>query len=165
MMKYIVLVIISAILFFAAAGESPAAKAHKARPPLEITIAPVQSGMTAADIETGGAAVFTITARTSVDIPDAVIRVDLTGGAALVSGDTSWKGPLVKGEDRVLKITVRAPLKGEGAIKARISTADAQGPGFGAEARFDLGREGRSKAVPKGQIKKDSKGRGVAEYR
>lgn len=159
------IVLFLTISFFAAAIESPAGTSRKPKPPLEIAIAPEQLGLTSADIKPGDSVAFTITARAQADLTEVVISVDLIGGVELVSGEASWKGGMVRGEAKVLTVTVRAPLKGAGAIKARIRTAGAPGPGFGAETRFDLGGEGKSKPAPKKQIKKDAKGRGVVEYR
>lgn len=93
------------------------------------------------------------------------IDVDLTGGVRLVAGDTSWTGPMKKGEERKMLLTVQAPEHGSGNIRARVSLPSSKGARFSAEAHFELGQKAEKNEEQKPVTKKDSKGRDVIEYR
>lgn len=140
-------------------------QAAKPRSPLQVTISAVQSGLTAADIKPGDAVDFKIVGRTFFDAEKLDINVELHGGVELMSGETSWTGPANKGEDKALRITVRAPMHGNGMIRARILMSPSSGAKFAAEAEYRLGRNTEKKPDRLPEIKKDNKGRTIREYR
>ena len=141
------------------------APAGKPLPPLRISIAPVQPGITSDQIKPGDIVEFKVTASSSIDVPEISIKVELVGGAKLVSGDTSWSGPAAKNEEKSISLTVQAPKNGQGRIKARVSIPPSDGPRFSAGAEYVLGPVSKSKPEQEHPVKKDSKGRNVIEYR
>lgn len=146
-------------------------KSHgKPRSPLQVSITPIQSGLSASDDKTGTAIRpgevinLRITGKSFADVEELNIQVELYGGVELVSGETSWSGPARKGDDKTLLITVRATVLGDGGVRARISTPPSSGAAFTAEAEYRLGQNALKKpAQPK--MQKDHKGREIREYR
>ena len=141
------------------------AQAAKPRAPLQISIIPVQSGLVAEDIRPGEVVELQITGRTFTDTDELNINVELHGRVTLLSGETSWTGPAGKGEDKTLRITVRAPMHGNGKISARISMSPSSGASFAAGTEYTMGRNAQQKPAALPQIKKDNKGREIREYR
>jgi len=137
----------------------------KPLPPLQVRIAPTQSGMTGDQIKPGDVIEFRVAAVSSIDAPEMSITVELASGAKLVSGDTSWSGPASKGEEISFVLMVRAPDSGQGMIKVRVTLPRSDGPRFSAGAQYQLGSESKSKPEKEHPVKKDSKGRNVIEYR
>ena len=137
----------------------------KPRPPLQIAISPVQSGVSPSDIKPGDVVELKITGKTHVETEKLDIRVELLGGVELVSGETSWIGAAKKGEDKALLITVRAPKHGNGRIRARVSLPQTGGAAFAVEAEYRLGADLEKKPSALPEIKRDNKGREIREYR
>ncbi len=144
----------------------PGAKqARKPLPPLKISIVPDQAGLSSAEIKPGDIITLKVTAVAFLDVEEMRIEVQLSGGAKLVSGETSWKGPSAKNEKKTILLSVQAPEKGKGSIKARAVIPASNGTRFSSEARFSLGPEVQANSEHKPVIKKDSKGRIIMEYR
>jgi len=137
----------------------------KPLPPLQISITPSQTGITTFDIHPGDTVEFKIAATSSITVSKMHIEVELTNGAELVSGDTSWTGPAMGGEEKSISLTVRAPVKGRGKVSARALISGNSMQSFSAEARYQLGGEDARKTEPQPLVKKDGKGRNVIEYR
>ncbi len=142
-----------------------AGTSRKPLPPLRISIAPVQQGIMQDQIKPGDIIEFNISAASSIDVGQMRIEVVLTGGAKLVSGNTSWSGPAGKNEVKTIVLTVRAPSSGLGRIKARAIVSPSDGTRFSAVAHYVLGKEVKSKPEQEHPVKKDSKGRDIIEYR
>ena len=159
-MKTILPFILMTLLLYA-----PLLHAAKPRSPVQVTIATVQPGLAPADIKPGDAVEFRITGMTVADAGELNLNVELQGGVSLLSGQTSWSGPVKKGEARTLLITVRAPKHGNGRILARISTPPTGGASFAAEAEYLIGQGALKKPAPQPEIKKDNKGRSIREHR
>lgn len=137
----------------------------KPRSPLQISIAPVQSGLSPTDIKPGDVVEFRITGRTLAADGELKIKAELAGGVELLSGDTSWVGPAKKGEDKTLLITVRIPKHGNGMIRAQLSMSPSSGASFAAGAEYHFGRDAERKPALFPEIKKDNKGRAIREHR
>lgn len=136
----------------------------KPRPPVQISISPVNTSVTPADIKPGDTVEFKVAASSRIEAQKMEIKVDLIGGAELVSGETEWSGPIAKNGEKSLIITVRAPFKGHGRIKAKAVIPVSEGTSFAAAASYTLGEEEKKeKARP--PAKKDSKGRDIREYK
>ena len=102
-----------------------------------------------------------VVALTHTMLTKTTLKVTLTGGAKLVGGDDQWSGPMEKGIETVLTITVAAPKSGMGEVKAVLSAGALHGV-----AQFSLGPETKSKATGSpGTKTKDSKGLDIIEYR
>lgn len=140
-------------------------QAGKPLPPVQITIVPVQAGLAQEEIKPGDIIDLIITAESFAQTHEMRIEVNLTGGAKLVSGETSWKGSASKNEKKTITLTVQAPEKGKGIIRARVSLPPTGSTRFSSEAHFSLGPEIREKPAKKPVVKKDSKGRRIIEYR
>jgi len=141
------------------------AHAAKPRAPLQVSIAAVQSGISAADIKPGEVVELEITGRTLAGADELNINVELHGRVTLLSGETSWTGPAGKGEDKTLRITVRAPMHGNGKVSARISMSPSSGASFAAETEYIMGRNAQQKPAALPEKKKDNRGREIREYR
>ena len=146
-------------------NECTAGVSRKPLPPLRIRIAPVQQDIIQDQIKPGDIIDFNVSATSSIEVPQMRIEVELTGGAKLVSGDTSWSGPAGKNEEKTIVLTVRAPKSGLGKIKARVVISPSEGTRFSAAAHYGLGKEVKSKPEQEHPVKKDSKGRDIIEYR
>jgi hypothetical protein len=145
--------------------ECTAGSSRKPLPPLRISVAPVRHDITQDQIKPGDVIEFKISATSSIDVQKMSIEVELTGGAKLVSGDTSWNGPAGKNEEKTIFVTVRTPENGQGRIKARVIIPPSDGTRYSAAAHYVLGREVKSKPEQEHPVKKDRKGRDVIEYR
>ncbi len=154
-----------ATAFLMAAFPAYAGPSKKPLPPLRISIAPVQPGITSDQIKPGDIIEFKVIALSSIDVPEMSIKVELVGGAKLVSGDMSWSGPAVKNEAKSITLTVQAPEQGKGMIKARVSLPPSDSTRFSAQTEFRLGPETKTKSAQEPVIKKDRKGRSIIEYR
>ena len=159
-MKKVLLALLMAVLL-----DPLLVHAAKPRAPLQVSIAPVQSSLSPADIKPGDVVEFKIIGKSFTDADELSINVGLHGGVALLSGETSWTGAAKKGEDKVLLITVRAPRQGNGWIKARISLPPTTEASFAAETEYRFGQSAQKKPAPLPAIKKDNKGREIREYR
>ncbi len=138
-------------------------RAEKPLPPLTVKIMPV-TGIASDQIKPGDIVDFKIAAVSSIDTEEMRIDVRFTGGAKLVSGDTSWSGPVKKNEEKDILLTVRAPEGGQGRITARASLPPSNNTRFSAEAFYSLGSEPEEKQTEKPVKKKSSKGRDIIEY-
>jgi hypothetical protein len=138
--------------------------ADKPRPPLHVSIVPVEEGIAPANIQPGDVLTFRITVNPLMDAQEMRIRMELAGGAKLISGETSWTGPVTKNAERDFLITVQAPQKGRGKIRVHVVIPSPQGTSFGAEAVYDLGPGPKPNAGPEKPAKKDSRGRAIIEY-
>ena len=151
-------------LLAAALAVPLAVHAAKPRPPLQITIVPAQLGQLAEAIKPGEVVDLKIIGKTFVDADELSIKVKLHGGMELISGETTWVGPLKKGQEKVLVLTVRVPKQGYGRIMARIATPPTAGASFVAETEYQFGSSAAKKPAELPAIKKDSKGREIREY-
>lgn len=136
----------------------------KPKPPVQISISPVNTSIAPADIKPGDTVEFKILASSRIEAQKMEIKVDIAGGAELVSGETEWSGPVAKNGEKSLAITVRVPLKGHGRIKAKAVIPVSEGTSFAAAASYTLGEEEKKEKV-KPPVKKDSKGRDIREYK
>jgi hypothetical protein len=162
-LRLLILASLSVILLSSMISEGK--QSRKPLPPIHIYIAPVQSSITPAEIKPGQVIDFKVTAVSFMDGPEMRIDVKLTGGAKLVSGETSWTGAAAKNEEKTVILTVQAPEKGKGRIRARVSLPPSDGTRFSAEAQYILGAQLKSKPEQERPVKKDSEGRNIIEYR
>ena len=139
--------------------------AGKPAAPLKISISPAQAGLLPADIRPGDVVEFKVSATSHLDAQEMRIKIELTGGMELVSGETDWKGPVAQAGEKTLTVTVRTPLQGRGEIKARALVHDSGGPSFSAGASYRTGGATGKKASPRPPVKKDGAGRDIVEYR
>jgi hypothetical protein len=147
---------------------SAAGHAKKPRPPLNITIQPVQADVLATAIQPGDTIPFRVTAVAYVDTQELRVTIELSGGAELVSGETTWTGTAARNEKKEFILTVRAPQKGRGKISAHAAIPGTDGPSFAVESRYLLGVEPNMKSSlsdTRPRVKKEGHGRDVIEYR
>lgn len=137
----------------------------KPRSPLQVSISPVQAGLVNADIKPNDVVEFKIAGTALVDAGELKLNVDLHGGIELLSGETTWVGPAVKGEAKFLLITVKVPKHGNGMIRARLTASPSSGASFAAETEYRFGKYAEKKPAVLPEIKKDNKGRAIREYR
>jgi len=140
-------------------------RADKPLPPLQVTIIPVNTQLLSSSINPGDVVDLKIIGRSLTDAQEIRLEVELKGDTELVSGDTAWKGSLARGQEAVLLLTVRAPRKGRGLIKARMIMQAGQGASFSAEDRYVLGPDSKKKPALSPSIKKDKRGRNIIEVR
>lgn len=163
-MRYFLFVL--AILCASAMVNAGELRTHgKPRSPLQVNISPVQAGLVSADIKPDDVVEFRITGKALAEAGEVQIKVELHGGVELLSGETTWVGPAMKGEDKTLLITVRAPKQGNGMIRARISMSPSSESSFSAETEYRFGKNHDNKAAHLPAINKDNKGRAIREYR
>lgn len=163
--RALIYITLLSILILPGAGVSNAGPSHKPLPPLQINIAPTQPGVTSSQINPGDIVEFKVIAVSFMDVQEMRIDVELTGGAKLLSGDTSWSGPAAKNEEKTFTLTVQAPEKGKGRVRARVTLPPSNSTRFSAETEFRLGPEVKNKPEQEPVIKKDRKGRSIIEYR
>jgi len=159
--RFAPLLLLFALIVFSAGGAS----AKKPLPPLQVTIALLRQDIVPADIKPGETVDLVVKAVSMIDVTDMKVIIELTDGVEPVSGSLSWTGPAVQGEEKVLAVTVRAPAKGHGKIRAMTSVHMPDGPLMFVEAYLSLGKEEQTKSVEMPPIKKDGKGRDVMEFR
>lgn len=155
----------SAVVVTSAWASGAAVPKAKPQPPLMISIAPAQPGVTPENIRPGDVVDFKVTATSMVDTTEMRIEVKLAGGAELVSGELSWTGPALKNEIKILPIRIRVPLKGKGSVKAQLSITLSGGTAFSTSSEYSLGHVEKPKLEPARPVRKDSKGHDVIEYR
>jgi hypothetical protein len=152
--------------FFTAAVAPAGGKTQKPRPPLDVSVAPVQEGLSSSDIKPGDVVEFKLEVRSFMEAEELQITIRLSGGAELVAGDISWTGPVAKNEDKTLAFTVRSPLKGRGKIDARISVPGKNQSAFTANTRYILGPEPgtKKKSEPSPRLRQGGQGKDILEY-
>ena len=150
------------VLLLGATAQDVAAK--KPLPPLKISIQPIRTDISPSTIRPGEILEFKITAVSSMAADSMTIDVKLSGGTRIVAGESFWRGPAAKNEEKVLYLTVQAPEKGKGVIKASASVSSS-GINFSAETQYELGAREKTKPEREGVKKKDHKGRPIIEYR
>jgi len=166
--RVLLLVIMFCSASFLSGTSSWAGPATKPLPPVKISIQPVQPDVSSATILPGDTISFRITAMTFIEARELRVKVELSDGTELVSGQTTWAGPASKNEEKVLILTVRAPQKGVGKISVHAVLPGTAGASFAAESWYLLGAEPNKKASvfdARPNVKKDGKGRDVIEYR
>lgn len=136
----------------------------KPQPPVRVSIAPVQEGITPENIKPSDVLEFRVTVNPLLDAREMRIKIDLSGGAKLISGEAAWTGPVTKNTEKVLFVTVQAPQKGKGKISVHVVIPSSQGSSFAGEAVYELGPGRQPKAGPEKPVKKDSMGRNIIEY-
>lgn len=140
------------------------AQAAKPMSPLQVSINADQSGLIVAAIKPGDVVNLRVTAKTYIDTEDLLLRVELHGGAQLISGDLSWLGSANKGEERVLHFSVRVPKQGQGRIKVKSSISQLTAAPITAESEYILGNLPQKKSGAALPTKKNSNGRMIREY-
>jgi len=170
--KITCLAIVVAMLCLVSAAAFAASLQSKPQPPLLISIAPVQPGVTPETIKAGDVIDFKVAATSMVATTEMRIEVTLADGAELVSGDLFWAGPVAKKEEKQLFFSVRVPAAGMGKIKARLTISmDGSKPLSrmtqcllltGEQQQEQV--EARKKMKATHPAKKDSKGKDVIEY-
>ena len=166
------LAIIVAVLCSVSTAAFAASLHKKPRPPLLISIAPADPGVTPETIKAGDVVAFKVAATSMVDTTEMRIQVKLEDGAELVSGDLFWAGPMAKKEEKQLFFSVRVPATGTGKIKARLTISMEGAKPLSRMAQYLLltGEqqqeqiEAQKKMKSTHPAKKDSKGKDVIEY-
>lgn len=136
----------------------------KPRLPIEVNIAPSQAGTIRQSIKPGDVIDLKISGKSPVHSGEMTIEAELMDGAELVSGDLLWTGPVGRGEEKNLIISVRAPQAGVGMVKARVTISKNGKTILKREFRYALGPDLDQKTAPSYKLKKDSKGRSIVEY-
>jgi hypothetical protein len=146
---------------------SPAELSHrtKPQPPVQISIAPVQSGLSSSSIKPGDSVEFSVNVLSSTDASEMRVVNMLDGGTELIAGDLSWSGAVQKGQEVIVSFTVRAPLKGKGKITSQVEIFSGDVLLYSSKAVYELGAPEKSKPAPPRGVMKDSKGQDVIEYR
>jgi hypothetical protein len=138
---------------------------QKPHPPLRISIEPARPEATQQAINAGEVVEFLITATSMVDATMMRVQVTLSDGVELVTGSLSWAGASKKNEAKILPITIKIPLKGDGTIRAHLSITLSEGSVFSTSSEYALGGKKQPKPESTHPVKKDRKGHGVVEYR
>jgi hypothetical protein len=146
---------------------------QKPLPPLQISIAPAQPGVTPETIKAGDVVDFKVIATSMVDTTEMRIKVKLADGVELVSGDLSWAGPAAKKEEKKLSFSVRVPASGTGKIKAQLTVSTGGGRQLSRAAQYLLltgeqqheQLEAQKKMRSTNPARKDRRGKDVIEYR
>lgn len=141
-----------------------AEQSSKPLPPVRVSVSAVPSTLSPELISPGDIVTVTITAVSMIETPELIVQVDLLGGTRLISGETSWRGPAAKGEEKNLTLNVQAPLKGKGRVRAVVSLPPSNATRFSADAVFILGSDTGHNDERNGVVKKDKKGRSIIEY-
>lgn len=152
-------------LLFIAAVPVFAAPSRKPHPPVSVSISPSQKAITPESIQPGDEIELNIVTRSVMDADLLKVQIHLTEGVNLLSGDSHWSGPVQKNQEIILRLTVKAPVKGTGTVIARATLPGPQGSSFSTEAEYQLGVDKTKKKLEKLIIKKDRKGRRIREYR
>lgn len=142
---------------------SAAGQHHKPLSPLAVSLLPVNQELAPADIKPGDSVDLAVSVSSSVDAPEMRITVELSGGAELMNGKTSWTGAAVKNSARSFVITVRSPLTGTGVVRTRAVLSDNNGNAFGGDAVFSLGEQ-KPDGLQKKAVRKNAAGRDVLEF-
>jgi len=137
----------------------------KPQPPVNISIAPVQSGLRSSNIKPGDSVEFRVNIVSSIDASEMRVFNTLDGGAELIAGDLSWSGEVQKGQEVIVSLSVRAPQKGKGKITSRVEIYSGDVLLYSSKAVYELGAPEKDKPAPPRGIMKDSKGHSVVEYR
>jgi hypothetical protein len=138
---------------------------NKPQPPVNISIAPVQSGLQASNIKPGDSVEFRVNVLPSTDASEMRIHNTLDGGTELIAGDLSWSGAVRKGQEVIISFTVRAAQKGKGKITSHVEIFSGNVLLYTSKTVYELGTTEKDKPGPPRGVLKDSKGKGVVEYR
>jgi hypothetical protein len=135
----------------------------KPKPPLSVSIEPVQESEIAATAPSGQAVELRIVVHSLIDQPVINISVSTSGGAEIIAGETSWSGPLSLNAKRAWNISVRASPKGAGKITVRAEEGVGGKGSFRSEVVYELGKSPGKKPEAGSRVK-DRQGRDVIEY-
>lgn len=144
-----------------------ACAAHAAKPlsPVQVSISPAQTWIASEKIKPGDVVELRIIAKSMVDANELGIKIELSGGVELVSGETAWTGAVKQGGEKMLSIFVRSPKHGSGLVRAKTWISPTSGAMFVAEGEYSIGPESQKKPALRPEIKTDHKGREIREYR
>ena len=158
----IVLVLLVLPVDIHASGRRPS---EKPKSPLSVSIAPLSGSIAAGDIKGGELVDIVVKVLSFVEADRMDLEIKLSGGIELVSGELEWSGPVQKNGETSHTITIRAPERGGGVIKARALILFSKGARFSDQALFRLGPPEKLKQTPLPPVKKDGRGREILEYR
>jgi hypothetical protein len=162
-MRFLVLPALCSLLWAASSGAE--AGMRKPQLPVQVTIGPTQAGVTPESIRPGDLVEIAVTATAMTEVTGMRIDAVLSGGAGLVSGDLHWAGTAARGETKRITMTVRAPDKGAGRIRASITLSRNGKQVLKRTAQYVLGAdEEQKRRKPAYQLKKDGTGRDIIEY-
>ena len=144
-----------------------AAESLKKKPqaPVHISIRPADVHLSPASIKPGDEVSMEAVVMSSLDDPEMRITLSMSGGTRFLSGDLSWSGPSVKGETTTVYFVVRAPMDGKGKVRALVEIGPKRAGQITSRAEYEFGVPEKQKPQEPRDRKKDSKGRGVVEYR
>lgn len=136
----------------------------KPRSPVSIIVQLADTRLDPASIKPGDEVALQAVAASSLDDPEMRITVSLSEGLQLVSGDLSWSGASVKGVMTAVPLVVRVPRDGKGKVRALVEVGPRSGH-ISSRAEYEFGPAKRQRSQGTRNSKKDSKGRGVVEYK
>ena len=119
----------------------------------------------------GGVVELLVTVRSSVASDALRVKVTLTGGVELLSGEISVTAPIGAGGEYATTLTVRMPESAAGSVMVRASLKESGGGGrYSGSAQYNpfglSGPAGKKDAsAPEGEVRTDSRGRRVIEHR
>lgn len=157
--------LLSALFIVQDASAAALSSRAKPLPPVQISITPVQSGLSSSSIKPGDAVDFRVNILSSTDASEMRVRNTLDEGTELIAGDLSWSGAVHKGQEVTVSFTVRAPKKGKGKITSHVDVFSGDVLLYSSKTEYELGAPEKAKPGPPRGIMKDSKGRDVIEYR
>ena len=131
--------------------------------PVSVTIEPVSP-------VSGDIAELLVTVRSSVASDAMRVKVTLTGGAELLSGERSMSVTVEAGEDYAMPMTIRLPegdnLSVRASVRVTASLKERGGRYSGSAVFYPLGPpDEKPSAAPKGEVRTDSRGRRIIEHR
>ena len=163
-MKIIMIFFLATMLLapYSAPGSGARPKS-KPLSPIKIEIITADKNATADNISGGDIVDFNVVVSSYTDITSAIVKIIPSKQLELISGSVEWEGPLKKGEDKVIPITVRIPQVKKGKIRAKVIFHASGGTQFSSSAKFSLG--GVKKKPKSTPLKKDGRGRDIMEDR
>jgi len=114
--------------------------------------------------QVGGELVITITTRPLLPAPMIKIVINLPDGLELRSGETSWKGALLKGEEKDIEVSVKVIKEGLFEVIAVVSIEYPDGSRLAKSVSSTIEVGKFLKPNPPGIRKKDGKGREIIEF-
>lgn len=137
----------------------------KPQSPVRITLQLADDRLDPASIKPGDEVAMKVVITSSLGDQEMHITVSMTEGVQLVSGDLSWRGPSVKGAITVLPLVVRVPMDGKGKVRALVEIGPRRAGHISSRAVYEFGASKIQRSQSAGKPRKDSKGRGVVEYK
>jgi len=163
MNKHILMVLFVAFLFPLPSYGAAKRPSSKPQSSLIISISFEDRHLDPDDIEPGSIINLIITATSHTDADDVHIEIRPSDRLQVIVGELEWKGPVNKGESRVMTIQVRSPESGKAEIRATAFLMSDGGTALSAVSSLSFGKAEKRRPTMNSVTTRGNNGKGIIE--